>query len=124
MAARFPDHEPRGEFVVAVHVDAEDAELSGDALDREVVALAAAGMPAREIAAALKPRGAHRRDVYASLRRGGFDLVKSPRSSPTVKSRKATKATAGEEPLRFRIQGSSGFFQRRPAKRPNTRSLE
>lgn len=68
VAAYFGRKEPRGEFVVAVRVEAEAAELAGEALAREVEALAAQGLPAREIAAGLKARGAHRRDVYAVLR--------------------------------------------------------
>ncbi|HYC00187.1 MAG TPA: 16S rRNA (cytidine(1402)-2'-O)-methyltransferase [Candidatus Limnocylindrales bacterium] len=60
---------PRGEFTIAVHVAAGEQELSGDALESEVTALLEAGMPARDIAAALKPRGAHRRDVYDVIRR-------------------------------------------------------
>jgi 16S rRNA (cytidine1402-2'-O)-methyltransferase len=71
VAARFSDREPRGEFVVAVHVEAAEEELSGEELDREVAALSAAGRSAKEIAAALKLRGAHRRDVYQALRRLG-----------------------------------------------------
>jgi 16S rRNA (cytidine1402-2'-O)-methyltransferase len=73
VAARFATKEPRGEFVVAVHVVAVEEELVGDALEREVAALSADGLPAKEIAAKLKPRGAHRRDVYEALRRLGSD---------------------------------------------------
>jgi 16S rRNA (cytidine1402-2'-O)-methyltransferase len=69
IAARFADREPRGEFVVAVRVEEEPAELSGEALEREVAVLAGEGLPAKEIAAKLKTRGAHRRDVYEALRR-------------------------------------------------------
>ena len=71
VAARFSEREPRGEFVVAVRVEEEAGELAGDALTREVEALASQGLAAREIAARLKPRGAHRRDVYEALRRIG-----------------------------------------------------
>ncbi|HXC52558.1 MAG TPA: 16S rRNA (cytidine(1402)-2'-O)-methyltransferase [Candidatus Limnocylindrales bacterium] len=71
VAARFSTREPRGEFVLAVRVEADDDELAGEALDREVAALADSGVPAREIARRLKPRGAHRRDVYDALRRLG-----------------------------------------------------
>jgi 16S rRNA (cytidine1402-2'-O)-methyltransferase len=69
VAARFVEREPRGEFVVAVRIEAADEELDGDALDREVSALASEGLSAKEIAAKLKLRGAHRRDVYEALRR-------------------------------------------------------
>jgi len=71
VAARFSEREPRGEFVVAVRVEEEAGELAGDALAREVEALASQGLAAREIAARLKPRGAHRREVYEVLRRIG-----------------------------------------------------
>ncbi len=71
VAAQFSSREPRGEFVLAVRVDADDEELVGEALDREVAVLADSGVPAREIARRLKPRGAHRRDVYDALRRLG-----------------------------------------------------
>jgi 16S rRNA (cytidine1402-2'-O)-methyltransferase len=67
VAARFDGREPRGEFVVAVHLPEEVTELAGEALTREVEALAAEGLSAKEIAARLKSRGAHRRDVYAAL---------------------------------------------------------
>ena len=78
VAARFSVREPRGEFVVAVRIEADDEELAGDALEREVAALARAGMAAREIAARLKPRGAHRREVYDALRRIGSDEAEDP----------------------------------------------
>jgi 16S rRNA (cytidine1402-2'-O)-methyltransferase len=67
VAARFDGREPRGEFVVAIHLPEEESELVGEALAREVEALAAEGLSAKEIAARLKSRGAHRRDVYAAL---------------------------------------------------------
>jgi 16S rRNA (cytidine1402-2'-O)-methyltransferase len=67
VAAHFDGREPRGEFVVAVHLPAEASELAGEELAREVAALAAEGLSAKEIAARLKSRGAHRRDVYAAL---------------------------------------------------------
>ena len=73
VAERFAEREPRGEFVVAVRIEAANEELDGDALDREVSALAAEGMSAKEIAAKLKSRGAHRRDVYEALRRAQND---------------------------------------------------
>ncbi|MFN2375808.1 MAG: 16S rRNA (cytidine(1402)-2'-O)-methyltransferase [Candidatus Binatia bacterium] len=68
VAAYFGRKEPRGEFVVAVHVEAEAEELTGEALEDEVAALAAEGLPAKAIAARLKGRGAHRREVYDALR--------------------------------------------------------
>jgi 16S rRNA (cytidine1402-2'-O)-methyltransferase len=68
VAAHFSTREPRGEFVVAVRIEADDEELVGEELAREVADLAAQGLPAKEIAARLKPRGAHRRDVYEALR--------------------------------------------------------
>ncbi len=68
VAAHFEGREPRGEFVVAIHVPEEESELVGEELAREVEALAAEGLGAKEIAARLKSRGAHRRDVYAALR--------------------------------------------------------
>lgn len=71
VAERFSSKEPRGEFVVAVRVDAIDEELSGEALEAAVRRLHDGGLPAKEIAARLKPRGAHRRDVYEVLRRLG-----------------------------------------------------
>jgi len=71
VAAYFSQREPRGEFVVAVRIEAANEELAGEALAREVDALAAEGLSAKEIAARLKGRGAHRRDVYDALRRGG-----------------------------------------------------
>jgi 16S rRNA (cytidine1402-2'-O)-methyltransferase len=67
VAAHFEGREPRGEFVVAIHLPEEASELTGEALAREVDALAAEGLSAKEIAAKLKGRGAHRRDVYAAL---------------------------------------------------------
>ncbi|HEY2775127.1 MAG TPA: 16S rRNA (cytidine(1402)-2'-O)-methyltransferase [Candidatus Binatia bacterium] len=69
VAAHFAAKEPRGEFVVAVHLEGEAESLTGQALEREVAALSARGVPAREIAAELKPRGAHRREVYEALRK-------------------------------------------------------
>jgi len=75
VAAHFSGREPRGEFVVAVRIEAVEEELVGDALDREVADLASQGLPAREIVARLKPRGAHRRDVYEVLRRIGSEAV-------------------------------------------------
>ena len=75
VAEHFSAAEPRGEFVIAVRVEARDETLAGDALDEAVAALASQGLSAREIAAQLKPRGAHRRDVYAALQRiGTVDL--------------------------------------------------
>lgn len=71
VAARFSAKEPKGEFVVAVRVDAVEEELTGDALETAVQHLHDLGLPAKEIAARLKPRGAHRRDVYEVLRRLG-----------------------------------------------------
>jgi 16S rRNA (cytidine1402-2'-O)-methyltransferase len=68
VAAHFESKEPRGEFVVAVYVEPREEELAGDALAAEVARLAAMGSSAKEIAAALKVRGAHRRDVYAAMR--------------------------------------------------------
>lgn len=68
VAARFSQREPRGEFVIAVHVEAVVEELTGEALAAEVAKLAAEGLGAKEIAQALKPRGAHRREVYQALR--------------------------------------------------------
>jgi 16S rRNA (cytidine1402-2'-O)-methyltransferase len=68
VAAGFETKEPRGEFVVAVAVAADDDALAGEALEREVQALAAEGLSAREIAARLKPRGAQRRKIYEILR--------------------------------------------------------
>lgn len=80
VAAYFGRKEPRGEFVVAVRVEAEAEELAGEALAREVETLAAQGLPAREIAARLKTSGAHRRDVYAVLRGvGARNAEESPR---------------------------------------------
>lgn len=70
VAARFSDREPRGEFVVAVHVEAQAEKLAGEDLAREVAELAKQGLAAKEIAALLKPRGAHRREIYALLRNG------------------------------------------------------
>lgn len=69
VAARLSAREPRGEFVVAVRVEHDAEELVGHALAKEVEALATEGLSAKEIAARLKSRGAHRRDVYAVLRR-------------------------------------------------------
>lgn len=71
VAGRFSAKEPRGEFVLAVRVDAVEEELSGDVLEAAVRHLHDLGLPAKEIAARLKPRGAHRRDVYEVLRRLG-----------------------------------------------------
>lgn len=68
VASYFGLKDPRGEFVVAVRVEAESEELTGEALETEVAALASEGLPAKEIAARLKGRGAHRRDVYDALR--------------------------------------------------------
>ena len=68
VAARFADREPRGEFVVAVRVEAVVEELAGEELALEVERLVAEGLSAKEIAAKLKPRGAHRRDVYEAMR--------------------------------------------------------
>lgn len=75
VAMHFSGREPRGEFVVAVRIEAVDEELEGEALEREVAELSAQGLPAKEIAARLKPRGAHRRDVYEALRRIGGDAA-------------------------------------------------
>lgn len=69
LASSLGAHEPRGEFVVAVRIEAVEEELSGEDLDREVAVLAAEGLAARDIASRLKPRGAHRREVYEALRR-------------------------------------------------------
>lgn len=69
VAARFAGRQPRGEFVLAVRVGEEQAALEGEALLREVAALTASGLAAKEIAAQLKSRGAHRRQVYDALRR-------------------------------------------------------
>jgi 16S rRNA (cytidine1402-2'-O)-methyltransferase len=77
VAAHFEAREPRGEFVVAVQVPVEESELTGEALAREVDALAAEGLGAKEIAARLKSRGAHRRDVYAALRANQGDVEES-----------------------------------------------
>ena len=71
VAARFSSKEPRGEFVVAVRVEADDTDLEGEALEAAVALLAGQGFAAKEIAARLKPRGAHRRDVYEVLKRLG-----------------------------------------------------
>jgi 16S rRNA (cytidine1402-2'-O)-methyltransferase len=68
VAASFEGRDPRGEIVVAIYIEEVTNELAGEALAREVDALAAEGLGAKEIAARLKGRGAHRRDVYAALR--------------------------------------------------------
>lgn len=73
VAARFSSKEPRGEFVVAVYVEAVEEELCGHDLEAAVLRLHDIGLPAKEIAARLKPRGAHRRDVYEVLRRLGVE---------------------------------------------------
>ncbi len=80
VAAGLSAREPRGEFVVAVRVEHDAEELIGHALAREVEALAAEGLSAKEIAARLKSRGAHRRDVYAVLRRSAT----GPRTVPAT----------------------------------------
>lgn len=69
VAAAIEARGPRGEFAVAVRVEAEVAAPDEETLGAEVSALAAAGKSARDIAAELKARGVHRRDVYAALRR-------------------------------------------------------
>ena len=69
VAARFSSREPRGEFVLAIHLVAEAEELAGEELEREVAVLVASGLSARDIAERLKPRGAHRREVYDAVRR-------------------------------------------------------
>lgn len=87
VAATFTAREPRGEFVLAVRLEAEDEELTGDALDREVAALAEEGLPAKEIAAKLKPRGARRREVYEALRRVGSGEQSSGAARPFTSPR-------------------------------------
>ncbi len=69
IAAHFTTHAPRGEFSVAVHLEAAETELAGDELERRVAALIAEGRTTREIAAALKPSGAHHREIYAVVQR-------------------------------------------------------
>lgn len=69
VAAHFQAHAPRGEFSVAVYIEAAETELGGDELDRRVAQLMAEGRTAREIASALKPSGSHRRDIYAAVQR-------------------------------------------------------
>jgi 16S rRNA (cytidine1402-2'-O)-methyltransferase len=69
VAAHFGEREPKGELVVAIHVDADEGELAGEELEQEIRVLASEGLGAKEIAARLKERGAHRRDVYEVLRR-------------------------------------------------------
>jgi 16S rRNA (cytidine1402-2'-O)-methyltransferase len=71
VAAHFTAKEPRGEIVVAVRLEAAEEELAGEALEAAVRRLHDLGLAAREIAARLKPRGAHRREVYEVLRRLG-----------------------------------------------------
>jgi 16S rRNA (cytidine1402-2'-O)-methyltransferase len=71
VAERFSAKEPRGEFVLAVRVDAVEEELSGDVLEAAVRHLRDLGLPAKEIAARHNPRGAPRRDVYEGLRHLG-----------------------------------------------------
>ena len=80
VATRLEEKEPRGEFVVAVHVAEEAEALVGDALLQAVRQLRDQGLAAREITARLRPRGAHRRDVYAALR--ALDGDADPQSSP------------------------------------------
>ena len=58
---------------LALRVEAVEEELSGEALEEAVSRLHDMGLPAKEIAARLKPRGAHRRDVYEALKRFGRD---------------------------------------------------
>jgi len=59
----------RGEFVVAVNVEAAaERALEGDALRDEVRRLLAEGLHVRDIAQRLKTRGVARRDVYAAAR--------------------------------------------------------
>jgi len=61
---------PRGEFVVAVHAPAGDADsLSADELALEVKRLLDAGLSVRDAAARLKPRGVARRAVYDAARK-------------------------------------------------------
>jgi 16S rRNA (cytidine1402-2'-O)-methyltransferase len=54
----------RGEFVVAVSVAAEAADLGAETVAEQVRRLHEQGLSARDIAAELKPLGAARRDVY------------------------------------------------------------
>jgi 16S rRNA (cytidine1402-2'-O)-methyltransferase len=59
----------RGEFVIAVYVEAKAPQaLSGDALRREVQRLLGEGLHVRDIALRLKSEGVSRRDVYAAAR--------------------------------------------------------
>ncbi len=61
---------PRGEFVLAVAMEAvQAAVLGGEALATEVERLLAEGLSVRDIAARLKPTGVSRRAVYAAARR-------------------------------------------------------
>lgn len=69
VAAHFTVHEPRGEFSVAVYVPEAAADLGADDLERRVAELVSQGRSAREISMALKPLGAHRRDIYAAVQR-------------------------------------------------------
>ncbi|HYC53914.1 MAG TPA: 16S rRNA (cytidine(1402)-2'-O)-methyltransferase [Candidatus Binatia bacterium] len=69
VAARLAEREPRGEFSIAVHVAAAEQALTGDALDAVVASMLEEGRSARDIASALKPRGAGRREVYEAIQR-------------------------------------------------------
>ena len=79
VATRLEEKEPRGEFVVAVHVAEEAEALVGDALLQAVRQLRDQGLAAREITARLRPRGAHRRGqeraLPSALLRAGEHLV-------------------------------------------------
>jgi len=59
----------RGEFVVAVYIEAAAAHaLTGDALAEEVRRLLEEGLHVRDIALRLKAQGVSRREVYAAAR--------------------------------------------------------
>lgn len=59
----------RGEFTVAVRVEEHDDPSSDADVDSEVARLVDAGLSARDIATALKPRGVSRNRVYDIVRR-------------------------------------------------------
>jgi 16S rRNA (cytidine1402-2'-O)-methyltransferase len=68
VATRWRDKPPKGELAVAIDVPRREASLSGAPLEAEVARRLAGGESVRDIARALKDRGASRREIYEMAR--------------------------------------------------------